>query len=258
MDAKDLPSAEVLGARVHGPTLTQAVDIMESWVKKRDGLTRTVVATGFHGIWVGHNEPDFRRILNEADLFCPDGIAPVWLSRLQGRPLPARVPGPDLLPAFLERAARCGHRSYFYGDSESTLAAVRETVEARFPGAAVAGTLSPPFRGLSESEQQEHVERINEAHPDVLWVGLGCPKQERWIAQNRGRLKVPAVIGVGAAFRFLTGRVSRAPERVQKAGLEWMWRLLAEPGKLWHRDLLDGPRFVAVALVDALRARRNA
>lgn len=258
MNVKDLPVVDVLGVRVHGPTLDQAVNILEHWIQARDGVTRTVTATGFHGIWVAHNDPHFRRILNASDLFCPDGIAPVFLSRLQGRPLPARVPGPDLMQAFLERSRTTGYRSYFYGDSEETLGALRREVAVRFSGAVVAGTCSPPFRALTSSEKQEHVDAINAARPDVLWLGLGCPKQDRWIAENRDRLKVPVVVGVGAAFRFLTGRVRRAPKLVQRSGFEWAWRLVAEPRKLWRRDLIEGPRFLAAALVDAYHVRKGA
>lgn len=255
MDVNDLPSVDVLGARVHGPTLPQAVDVIETWIREHDGNARTVVATGFHGIWEGHKDPGFRQILNDADLFCPDGIAPVWLSRLQGKPLPARVPGPDLLPAFLERAGQRGYGNYFYGDSEQTLAAIRNTVGDRFPGARIAGTFSPPFRTLSEAEKQEHIDRINAAAPHVLWVGLGCPKQERWICEHRQQLNVPVVIGVGAAFRFLVGRVPRAPVWMQNMGLEWVWRLLAEPRKLWRRDFIDGPRFLLAAMAEACKVR---
>ncbi len=257
MDVDRLPSIEVLGARVHGPTLSQAVDILEGWIQKPLGRARSVIATGFHGLWCAHQDAGFREILNQADLFCPDGIAPVWLSRVQKRPLPARVSGADLLEAFLERANDHGYRSYFYGDTHHVLVAVKERITHRFPGAGVAGVFSPPFRDLSDREQAEDLERINEAKPDVLWVGLGCPKQERWIAENRERLRVPVVIGVGAAFRFQAGLTSRAPQWLGEAGFEWVWRLAAEPRKLWRRDLLDGPRFLAVALADALKERRS-
>jgi N-acetylglucosaminyldiphosphoundecaprenol N-acetyl-beta-D-mannosaminyltransferase len=257
MDVGGLPSTEILGVRIHGPTLPQAVDILEGWIQRRAARARSVVATGFHGLWCGHQEAGFRDILNQADLFCPDGIAPIWLSRVQRRPLPARVSGPDLLEAFLQRANECGYRNYFYGDTDEVLTALKERVARRFPGAGVVGTFSPPFRALSDREQAEHLERINGAKPDVLWVGLGCPKQERWVAENRERLRIPVVIGVGAAFRFQAGLVARAPRWLGEAGFEWAWRLAAEPRKLWRRDLLDGPRFLTVALADAWKMRRS-
>lgn len=251
-----LPSVEILGAKVHGPTLEQAVDLIEGWIRKPSGSCRRVVVTGFHGLWIGHQDSEFRRLLNEADLFCPDGIAPVWLSRLQGRPLPQRLPGADLMEAFLRRAQKEGFRSYFYGDTDATLAALSRRIGERFPGAEIAGTFSPPYRELSDEEEAAHVEAINASGADVLWVGLGLPKQDQWIARNRHRLKVPVAVGVGAAFAFHAGTVSRAPQWVGDAGLEWFWRLAAEPRKMWKRDFVDGPRFIAPALADAWAKRR--
>lgn len=253
-----LPYVDILGARVHGPTRSQAVDIVEQWIRRHDGRTRMVVVTGFHGLWVGHQDADFRRILNAADLFVPDGIAPVWLSRLHGRPLPGRVAGQDLMQAFLERSDRAGYRSFFYGDTPATLDALATEIGRHFPGARTAGTISPPFRALTDEEETVHVERINAAAPDVLWVGLGLPKQDRWIARNLHRLQVPVAIGVGAAFRFQAGTASRGPKWLRDAGFEWVWRFAASPGKLWRRDLIDGPRFVVAALGDVVRARRRA
>jgi N-acetylglucosaminyldiphosphoundecaprenol N-acetyl-beta-D-mannosaminyltransferase len=257
MDVGRLPSVEILGVRVHGPTLAQAVDIVEEWIRRPCGRARSVVNTGFHGLWCAHQDPGFREVLNQADFFCPDGVAPYWLSRLQRRPLPARLPGPDLMEAVLQRANERGYRSYFYGDTDEVLAALKERVARRFPGAGVAGVFSPPFRSLSDRERAEHIERINGAKPDLLWVGLGCPKQERWIADNRERLRVPVVIGIGAVFRVQAGVTSRAPRWLSEAGFEWAWRLAAEPRKLWRRDLVDGPRFLTVALADAWKMRQS-
>lgn len=257
MDIDGLPSIEILGVRVHGPTLSQAVDILEGWIQRPSGRARSVVNTGFHGLWCAHQDPGFREILNEADFFCPDGVAPFWLSRVQRRPLPARLPGPDLMEAVLQRANERGYSSYFYGDTDEVLAALKDRVARRFPDAGVAGVFSPPFRDLSDRERTEHLERINAAKPDVLWVGLGCPKQERWMAENRERLRVPVVIGIGAVFRVQAGVTSRAPRWLSEAGFEWAWRLAAEPRKLWRRDLLDGPRFLTVALADAWKMRRS-
>jgi N-acetylglucosaminyldiphosphoundecaprenol N-acetyl-beta-D-mannosaminyltransferase len=170
--------------------------------------------------------------------------------------LPERVPGPDILAAFLEHANRRGYRSFFYGDTEATLADLQRRVTERYPGHVVAGTLSPPFRPLTAEEDAQVIAMINDARPDVLWVGLGLPKQERWIAEHLDRLRVPVVVGVGAAFGFLSGRVSRAPAWVGRIGCEWLWRLAAEPRKLWRRDLIDGPRFLAHVLLEATGLRK--
>jgi N-acetylglucosaminyldiphosphoundecaprenol N-acetyl-beta-D-mannosaminyltransferase len=251
-----LPSVEIFGVTVHGPTLDQAAAIIESWIAQPDGRCRQAIVTGFHGLWVAHEDPAYRRVLNQADLFCPDGIAPIWLSRLHGAPLPQRTPGRDLMAAVLRLAQERGYSSYFYGDSDATLAALRARLAEKFPGARVAGTLSPPFRALSDDEETAHVAAINHAGADVLWVGLGLPKQDEWIARNLRRLNARAAIGVGAAFAFLAGAVPHAPKWLGDAGFEWVWRLAAEPKKMWKRDLTDGPRFVAAAFADAMRARR--
>jgi N-acetylglucosaminyldiphosphoundecaprenol N-acetyl-beta-D-mannosaminyltransferase len=251
-----LPSVEIFGVKVHGPTLDQAVAIIENWVEQPDGRCRQAIVTGFHGLWVAHEDPAYRRLVNQADLFCPDGIAPIWLSRLHGRPLPQRTPGRDLLDAILRRAQAKGYSSYFYGDSDATLAAMRAGIAEKFPGARVAGMFSPPFRALGDDEEAAHVAAINESGADVLWVGLGLPKQDEWIARNLQRLNAKVAIGVGAAFAFHAGTVSHAPKWLGDAGFEWVWRLAAEPKKMWKRDFTNGPQFVVAALADVFAARR--
>ncbi len=251
-------SIEILGCSVSRVTLDETLNRIERWIEGHDGRCRFIAATGFHGIWEAHRDPRLRDALNAADLFCPDGIAPILISRLRGLPLPGRVPGPDLLARFAVRADRKGYRSFFYGDTEETLAALKERFERCHPGHRVVGTLSPPFRKLNLSEERAMVKRINAARPDVLWVGLGLPKQEWWIHRNLNELRVPVAIGVGAAFRLISGRVRRAPAWVGGVGLEWLWRLAMEPKKLWRRDLVDGPRFLYRALAETLQIRFNA
>jgi N-acetylglucosaminyldiphosphoundecaprenol N-acetyl-beta-D-mannosaminyltransferase len=249
-------SIDILGCRVSKVTLTEALDLIEQWIQRPALRSRYVVATGFHGLWEAHKDPEFQKVLNSADLFCSDGIAPVWVSRLNGDVLPERVPGPDLLAAFLAKADKSGHSSFFFGDTDETLAALKENVQKTYPGHRVAGVLSPPFRTMSAEEDAEIIEEINSVRPDVLWVGLGMPKQDWWIYNHRDRLRVSVVVGVGAAFRFLSGSIKRAPEWVGNNGFEWLWRLAAEPRKLWRRDLIEGPRFLAYAFVQSMRARR--
>jgi N-acetylglucosaminyldiphosphoundecaprenol N-acetyl-beta-D-mannosaminyltransferase len=166
-----------------------------------------------------------------------------------------RTPGADVMRAFFELADRANLSSFFLGDTEETLAALKERLERSYPGHRVAGTCSPPFRALTADEDGEIVATINEARPDVLWVGLGTPKQDRWIHERKDRLRVPVAAGVGAAFGFLSGRVSRAPGWVGRCGMEWAWRVAHEPRKLWRRVLLDGPRFVAHACLELTRLR---
>ncbi|MBF6569622.1 MAG: WecB/TagA/CpsF family glycosyltransferase [Candidatus Binataceae bacterium] len=233
----------------------EAAALLEKWIAELGEKPRFVVATGFHGLWEAHKDPEFQKVLNSADLFCPDGIAPVWLSRLRGEALPERVPGPDLLLAFLAKANVAGYRSFFFGDTEETLAALKEKVLISYPGHHIAGMLSPPFRSLTDEENQAIIKQINNAKPDVLWVSLGLPKQDWWIYQHRDQLRVPVVAGVGAAFRFISGSVKRAPHWIGRLGFEWLWRLASEPTKLWRRDLIEGPQFLAAALRETLRGK---
>lgn len=241
------PSVRILGSRVHMIGMRELTNVMERWVVEHDRqrACRRIVVTGFHGIWEAHQHSDFKAILNSADLWIPDGIAPVWVARRKGFRDAQRTPGADVMQAFFDLANERGYSSYFYGDTDETLADLKEKLEARYAGHRVVGTYSPPFRALTTEEDEADIARINDARPDVLWVGLGLPKQDRWIFEHRDRLKVPLVIGVGAAFGFLSGKVKRVPAWIGRHGLEWAWRLVQEPKKLWRRDLLDGPRFMA-------------
>jgi len=150
----------------------------------------------------------------------------------------------------MEVANEMRYSSFFYGDTPQTLDALRSSLEREYPCHRIAGTYSPPFRPLTAEEDADVVKMINDARPDVLWVGLGLPKQETWIAEHIDRLNVPVAMGVGAAFGFLSGRVSRAPQWVGRCGFEWLWRLMCEPRKVWRRDLLGGPSFVGHVLLE--------
>lgn len=246
------PSVRILGSRVHLVSAARTVDHVERWIGMRDGQCRQVIVTGFHGLLEAHKKPHIHSILNGAELWVPDGIAPVWLARMRGHRDAVRTPGTEIMVEFLKRASERRYSSYFYGDTEQTLAALRETVARQYPGHRVAGSYSPPFRPLTASEEGSIVERINAARPDVLWVALGMPKQDVRIHDRLKHLNVPVAIGVGAAFAFVAGTVSRCPEWMGRAGFEWVYRFWKEPGKLWRRDLLDGPRFLFHAGMELL------
>jgi N-acetylglucosaminyldiphosphoundecaprenol N-acetyl-beta-D-mannosaminyltransferase len=257
MDTSAQPIAEptvgILGSRVHLLSTPRTVDYIESWIRQRDGVCRQIVATGFHGLLEASRNDKVHAVLNGAELWVPDGIAPVWIARLRGHRNAVRSPGPEIFAEFLSRANLNGYSSYFFGDTGQTLAALTETVKAKYPGHRVAGSFSPPFRPLTPAEDQEMIDRINEARPDVLWVALGLPKQDVWIHERLSRLKVPVAVGVGAAFAFVAGTVPRCPEWMGQAGFEWVFRLLAEPKKLWRRDFLDGPLFICRAGLELFR-----
>jgi N-acetylglucosaminyldiphosphoundecaprenol N-acetyl-beta-D-mannosaminyltransferase len=156
----------------------------------------------------------------------------------------------DIMLEFFQRANNRGYSSYFYGGTEATLVALKERIRREYPGHRIAGMFSPPFRPPTLDEDAEIIESINTAQPDLLWVGLGMPKQETWIYERLDRLKVPVAIGIGAAFAFFAGTVQRCPEWIGRMGFEWAYRFLREPKKLWRRDLIDGPRFLLRLAVD--------
>ena len=249
------PTVRILGSRVHLISPARTVDHIERWIRMRDGRCRQAIVTGFHGLLEAHQSPRIHSILNDADLWVPDGIAPIWLARLRGHRNVDRAPGTEIMFEFLRRAHQNGYSSYFYGDTQETLAALCERVGRDYPGHRIAGAYSPPFRRLSDAEQAEIVERINAAQPDILWVALGMPKQDIWIHERLARLNMPVAIGVGAAFAFVAGTVPRCPQWMGRAGFEWVYRFFKEPRKLWRRDMLDGPLFIFYAGMDLLRNR---
>ncbi len=186
----------------------------------------------------------------------PDGMPLVWLSRLHGRRHVSRVYGPDLLIAVCQESIRAGYRHFFYGGAEGVPEALAAALLRRFPGLVVAGTYSPPFRPLTPEEDEQIVAMIDRARPDIVWVGLGAPKQEYWMAEHVGRLEAPVMVGVGAAFDFHSGRKKQAPRWMQRSGLEWLFRLLTEPRRLWRRYLINNPLFLWLVALQLLGLRR--
>lgn len=253
--AEAAASFRVLGVRVDAVEIPEAVERMERWAAERDGC-RYVTVTGMHGTAEARRDPTFREILNAAAMVVPDGMPLVWLGRLRGHRLRRRVYGPELMLEFCRATAGRGLRHYFYGGAPGVAVALAARLAAEFPGLVVAGTNAPPFRPLTPDEDREAVERIHRAAPDVLWVGLSTPKQERWMAEHRERLRVPVMIGVGAAFDIHTGRLRQAPRWMRENGLEWFYRLAQEPRRLWRRYILLGSYFVWNVSLEMLGLRR--
>lgn len=248
------PAVHILGSRVHLVNAEKTVQYVEQWIEEESRTCHQVVVTGFHGLMEAYKKPAICTVLNSADLWVPDGIAPVWLARVSGHREAVRAPGAEIMSEFFRVANQKHFSSYFFGDTDATLEALSRTVSEKYPGHRVAGSFSPPFRKLSEAEEDEIIDRINQARPDVLWVALGLPKQDVWIYDRLHKLKVPVAIGVGAAFAFVAGTVDRCPEWIGKAGFEWVYRFCKEPKKLWRRDLLDGPQFIYHAGRELLRS----
>jgi len=189
-------------------------------------------------------EPAFRRILNEADVATPDGMPLVWALRSFGERNQQRVYGPTLMLHLCRQAAREGHRIFLYGGRPETLPMLSERLSQACPGLPIAGMYSPPFRVLTEQEEHSVRKTITQADPDLIFVGISTPKQETWMSAHRDCFRGAVMIGVGAAFDFHAGRVKQAPQWMQKSGVEWLFRLLSEPRRLWRRYLLVTPRFL--------------
>lgn len=246
---------EVLGAPVHVIGIEDVLQMMERWIQERQ-QPRWIAVTGSHGVVEAHKHPDFRAVLRSADLSVPDGN---WAARVAAKKLSCetkQVRGADLLAAFCELASRKGYTNYFYGDTGETLTLASDSLRKKFPGLKIVGAYSPPFRELTSDEDVQIVEEINRANPDVLWVALGLPKQEKWIFSHRDRLKVPVIVAVGAAIKFHSGKVKPAPPWASQTGLEWVWRLLHEPRRVWRRALVYGPQFAALSLLELAGLKR--
>ena len=234
-------SFRVLGVRVHAVEMADAVQQVERWIEtRRPGSYVTV--TGMHGIAEARKDSRFREILNSAGLVVPDGMPLVWLGRWHRLPIRQRVPGSELMVALCEKTGS-RYRHFFYGGAPGVAEDLARQLHQRFR-IGVAGTYTPPYRSLTEVEETEVAKQVEQSHPDVLWVGLSTPKQERWMYEHRERLNVPVMLGVGAAFDMNSGRLRRAPKWMRENGLEWLFRLLAEPRRLWKRYLVTIPRSI--------------
>jgi len=232
----------VLGVGVSALTMPQAVAVIENWIAAGD--RQYVCVTGVHGVMESQDHPELRDIHNRAGLVTPDGMPLVWVSRVQGYRYVERVYGPDLMLACCEASVVRGYRHFFYGGAPGVAERLAHRLQERFPGLRVAGTWCPPFGEPTLGEDESAIDRISAANPDIVWVGLSTPKQERWMATHVGRLRAPVLIGVGAAFDFNAGLKRQAPRFVQRAGLEWLFRMACEPRRLWRRYLRSNPRFL--------------
>lgn len=232
------PNYNVLGVPVHCVQMSDVIAEMESWINGRE-QTHYVAITGMHGVSESRKDAHFREILKSASLVVPDGMPLVWLARWYGHPISRRVCGSDLMEAFCKQTGS-RYRHFFYGGATGVADDLAENLRERY-NIAVAGTYTPPFRPLTDEEEKEVVVRVQAAAPDVLWIGLSTPKQERWMYDHRDKFLVPVMLGVGAAFDFNSGKLERAPAWMGNTGLEWLFRLLVEPKRLWKRYLVTIP-----------------
>jgi N-acetylglucosaminyldiphosphoundecaprenol N-acetyl-beta-D-mannosaminyltransferase len=252
--AADLPSRRVLGMRVDAPRgYRDAVERILAWTD--DDAARTVGVATVNNVMECRDDPSFLEVMDACDLVTPDGMPLVWSLSLLGVDGATRVCGPDLTPRLLSAAASRRIPVGFYGGDEATLDALQRVARSRWPSLEVAYAFSPPFRPLTPDEDDAVVRDVVTSGVRLLFVGLGCPKQERWMHEHRDRLPI-VTIGVGAAFDFLAGSKRQAPRVLQRVGLEWAFRLVSEPRRLWRRYLRQNPRFVALFAAQLLRGDR--
>lgn len=234
--------------------MAAAVAAIESWLAL--GTRAHVAVAAVHSVVDAQDWPEAKAVMRSADMCVPDGMPLVWLLRLSGFRETGRVFGPDLMLALSDRLAARGARVFYYGGAEGVAEELAAKMTARYPGLVSVGTFTPPFRALTREEENEIARLIDEARPDVLWIGLSSPKQEAWIARFRPRLTVPVMIAVGAAFDYNTGRIRRAPRWMQVCALEWLFRLIQEPRRLWRRYLRNNPLFLWWLMCERMGIRR--
>ena len=236
----------ILGVGVSAVSMPTVLQTIEYWVDRRE--SRYICVSPVHSIMESQRDASLRHIHNVADLVTPDGMPLVWLSRLMGFREVEQVCGSDLMLSVCGHFTQRGYRHFFYGATLAVLKQLQDRLLIRFPDLQVAGSYAPPFRPLTAAEDQAVVDHINSSKPDIVWVGLGAPKQERWMADHVGRLDASVLIGVGAAFDFHAGTKKRAPRWMRQCGLEWLFRLMMEPRRLWQRYLINNPWFLWLLL----------
>jgi N-acetylglucosaminyldiphosphoundecaprenol N-acetyl-beta-D-mannosaminyltransferase len=245
-------SRSILGMRVDATSYQDATERITAWARR--GESRSVCVAAVNNVMEAHDDPVFLRAMNSADLVTPDGMPLVWGLRLLGVAQASRVYGPELTPMLLARARTEALPVGFYGGTTDVLRDLVAVAHARMPGIQIAYAYSPPFGEIKPEDDARIVQTINGSGTRILFVGLGCPKQELWMASHRDRVH-SVMIGVGAAFDFLTGRKRQAPPTLQAAGLEWLFRLATEPKRLWRRYLGQNPRFAVLFSAQVLSVR---
>jgi N-acetylglucosaminyldiphosphoundecaprenol N-acetyl-beta-D-mannosaminyltransferase len=250
--ASEHPRIRVLGT---GISTVSYDDVLEAIALPRPDRAQVATFCNVHSVMSARRDPALRAALAAADLATPDGMPLVWTLRRRGAPGQSRVYGPDLMELALPHGVERGWRHYLFGANEVTLARLQTSAERLAPDVRIVGSHAPPYRPLTAEEDEDIIARIRASGAEVVWVGLGMPKQELWMHRVRDRLPGVTLLGVGAAFDLLSGTVPQAPDWLQERGLEWAYRLWREPRRLWRRYLVNNPAFVLLASVEVIVAR---
>lgn len=243
----------VLGVGVSVTNMKGTLKSIEGWIHKDQ--KHYICVTGVHGVMESLSDSALKDIHNRSGLTVPDGRPLFWLGRLAGNRTMGPVPGEQLSLALCEKAAREGWRLFFYGGGDSVAQQLASALTDIYPGLNVVGSWSPPFRPLNANEERALIEQVKQAKPDIIWIGLSTPKQERFMAEFLPKLDTKVMIGFGAVFDYHTGRISRTPEFIRSVGMAWFYRLCCEPRRLWKRYLINNPKFVGCVLAQKLGIR---
>ena len=241
---------DICGVKISAINLRVACDIISGWIERRSKAYVCVIPVST--IVECQENKEYREIVNAAQMATPDGMPLVWMGRLKGYRQVQRTYGPDLMVALCAISQEKGYRHYFYGGTQEACDRLELVLKKKFPKLNIIGKYAPPFRELSETEDKKITDDINRDNPDVLWVGLGSPKQDFWLKSHRALLNAPVILGVGAAFDFISGVKRQAPRWMQKVGLEWLFRLGCEPKRLWRRYLIGNSKFIFYLLKDLI------
>jgi N-acetylglucosaminyldiphosphoundecaprenol N-acetyl-beta-D-mannosaminyltransferase len=248
------PTAAVLGVPLALIDYDRTLDWIATTVEARE--RGYICVCNVHTVTAANEDDDLRQALLSSSMNVPDGQPLVWALNALGHPLGGRVYGPELMARACDRAISGNQRFYLYGGrNQGALVQLALNLRRRYPGVRIVGGYSPPHRPLTDEESEAVTSEINRSGADVVWVGIGVPKQEKWMAEMRGRLAAPVLVGVGAAFDFHAGLVPQAPSWIQEAGLEWAFRLMHEPRRLWRRYVRYNPRFVSAFALQLARQR---
>jgi N-acetylglucosaminyldiphosphoundecaprenol N-acetyl-beta-D-mannosaminyltransferase len=238
----------VLGSNILNVKKEDAVNAIEKIVDSRE--TKYVCFANVHTTVLGRTDQHFRDITNNAVMALPDGMPLVWLGRLKKNKDLEKCSGPDVMDEILKLSAERGYTNFFYGGTGEVLHSLHDHLKNRFPNLKIVGAFPPPFRALTQAEDREIIKMINQVNPRIIWVGLGAPKQEVWMSEHVHQIKSSLLLGVGAAFNFHAQAVKRVPRWMQNIGLEWFYRLLQEPKKLWKRYLITNLLFLFYLISD--------
>jgi N-acetylglucosaminyldiphosphoundecaprenol N-acetyl-beta-D-mannosaminyltransferase len=247
-------TGSVLGAQIDALSWDGAMSRLLGWAGARE--SRYVCICNVHSVVTAYQDTTFQAVVNQADMATPDGMPVAWALRKMGVAGQQRINGPDLMWRYCAQAEACGQSVYFYGSTDGTLALLLARLKTTFPRLIIGGHYSPPFRALTDDEDAAVIARINASGAGVVFVSLGCPKQEMWMAAHRGKINA-VMIGVGAAFDYHAGTIKRAPLWMQHAGLEWLLRLVSEPRRLWRRYLVTNTIYMAKVVVPLMLLRRS-